>query len=170
MTVPLALEPAGMGWQLKLRGNWSLAAMPQIEAQLESLPTTVHGPVVCDWSHAESPGIAPAWALLRRLSDAGLPSAELSHSGGPPNFLQLLQKLQLDGQAVGGERAPRLTLRGIIGKLGRWSVLQGRHARGVVDFLGRIATVIGQAGSSCNQDTPPTPQAWFHTAPAVSSR
>jgi phospholipid/cholesterol/gamma-HCH transport system permease protein len=145
MTVPLALEPAGLGWQLKLRGDWSLAAMPQIEAQLQSLPTTLRGPVLCDWSHAEAPGIAPAWALLRRLSDAGLPAAEISHSGGPPNFLALLLKLELDGHAVGGERGPRLTLRGMIGKLGRWSVLQGRHARGVVDFLGRIATVISQA-------------------------
>jgi phospholipid/cholesterol/gamma-HCH transport system permease protein len=147
MTAPLALEPEGVGFKLQLNGDWSLAAMPQIEAQLESLPTTLRGPLLCDWSHAEAPGIGPAWALLRRLADAGLPSAALGHSGGPPHFLQLLQKLQLDRRAAAGARAPRPTVPGLIGKLGHWSVLQGRHARGVVDFLGRIATVIGQSFS-----------------------
>jgi phospholipid/cholesterol/gamma-HCH transport system permease protein len=145
MTVPLALEPKGMGWQLELRGDWSLAAMPQIEAQLESLPTTLRGPMLCDWSHAEAPGIAPAWALLRRLSHAGLPAAEIGHSGGPPHFLELLQKLELDLLTPSGPQLAPLKLEGPIAKLGRWSVLQGRHARGVLEFLGRIAAVIGQA-------------------------
>jgi phospholipid/cholesterol/gamma-HCH transport system permease protein len=144
MTVPLALEPAGRGWQLKLRGDWSLAAMPQIEAQLQSLPTTLRGPVLCDWSHAEAPGIAPAWALLRRLTDAGLPSAEVSHSGGAPHFLELLQKLELDLLTPSGPQVAPQKLEGPIAKLGRWSVLQGRHARGVLEFLGRIAAVVGQ--------------------------
>jgi phospholipid/cholesterol/gamma-HCH transport system permease protein len=144
MTVPLALEPAGMGWQLELRGDWSLAAMPQIEAQLESLPTTLRGPMLCDWSHAEAPGIAPAWALLRRLSHAGLPAAEISHSGGPPHFLELLQKLELDLLTSSGPQVAPPELEPIA-RLGRWSVLQGRHARGVLEFLGRIAAVIGQA-------------------------
>ena len=145
MTVPLALEPQGAGWRLLLRGDWSLAAMPQIEAQLESLPQALRGPVLCDWSQTETPGIGPAWALLRRLRDVGLPSDAISHSGGPPHFLELLQKLRSEPRAVGSERAPRPTLPGIIGSIGRWSVLQGRHARGVIEFLGRIATVIGQA-------------------------
>ena len=144
MTVPLALEPAGMGWQLELRGDWSLAAMPQIEAQLETFPTTLRGPMLCDWSHAEAPGIAPAWALLRRLSHAGLPAAEISHSGGPPHFLELLQKLELDLLTSSGPQVAPLELEPIA-RLGRWSVLQGRHARGVLEFLGRIAAVIGQA-------------------------
>jgi phospholipid/cholesterol/gamma-HCH transport system permease protein len=144
MTVPLALEPQGAGWRLQLRGDWSLAAMPQIEAQLESLPATLRGPLLCDWSQTEAPGIGPAWALLRRLSDAGLSSGAVDHGGGPPHFLELLQKLPSAHRAA-GERAPRLTLRRLIGRLGRWSVLQGRYARDVVDFLGRIAAVIGQA-------------------------
>ena len=44
------------------------------------------------------------------------------------------------------------TLERLVGKLGRWSVLQGVHARGVIVFLGRIATVIGEAFSR--------PRAW----------
>src|ERR1700675_41197 len=144
MTVPLALEQQAAGWRLLLRGDWSLAAMPQIEAQLESLPATLRGPLLCDWSQTETPGIGPAWTLLRRLSDVGLATDAISHGGDPPHFLELLQKLRSDPRAVGGERAVRPTLPGIIGNIGRWSVLQGRHARGVVDFLGRIATVIGQ--------------------------
>ena len=145
MTVPLVLEPDATGWQLELRGDWSLAAMPQIEARLGSLPTKLRGPLTCDWSRAEAPGIGPAWALLRRLGDAGLPPAELKHTGDPPRFLELLQKLERDQHAAGGEHTPRLTWQSLIGAVGRWSVLQGRYARGVVEFLGRIATVIGQA-------------------------
>ena len=145
MTVPLALEPWHAGWRLLLQGDWSLAAIPQIEAQLASLPPTLRGPLQCDWSHAAAPGIGPAWTLLRRLSAAGLPPDAISHGGGAPHFLELLQKLQFDRRAAMGERAPRLTLQRLIGKLGRWSVLQGRFGRDVVDFLGRIAVVIGQA-------------------------
>ncbi len=44
------------------------------------------------------------------------------------------------------------TLERLVGRLGRWSVLQGAHARGVIVFLGRIATVVGQAFSR--------PRAW----------
>src|SRR5271169_2532522 len=145
MTAPLALEPEGGGWRLQLRGDWSLAAMPQIAAQLRNIPATLHGSMLCDWSQAEAPGIGPAWALLRRLADADPQSSGLRHTGGPPHFLELLQKLQLDRRAPDRMQARPPTLRGLIGKLGRWSVLQSRHARGVVDFLGRIATVIGQA-------------------------
>jgi len=145
MTVPLALEPAGTGWQLELRGDWSLAAMPQIEAHLGSLPSTLRGPLTCDWSHAEAPGIGPAWALLRRLAGAGLPPAELKHTGDPPHFLELLQKLAAGQLAPSGAQGAPQRSEGPIAKLGRWSVLQGWYARGVLDFLGRIATVIGQA-------------------------
>jgi phospholipid/cholesterol/gamma-HCH transport system permease protein len=147
MTASLALEPEGGGWQLQLRGDWSLAAIVQIEAQLKSLPATLHGSMLCDWSQAEAPGIGPAWVLLRQLADIDPQPPVLLHTGGPPDFLQLLQKLQPDRRAPDRMHAPPRTLRGLIGKLGRWSVLQGRHARGVLDFLGRIASVIGQAFS-----------------------
>ena len=38
MTDPLALEPDSDGWRLLLVGDWSLAALPRIEAQLSALP------------------------------------------------------------------------------------------------------------------------------------
>jgi phospholipid/cholesterol/gamma-HCH transport system permease protein len=150
MTEPLALEPDGDGWRLLLAGDWSLAAMPRIEAQLKSLPATLHGNLICDWSHAQTPGISPAWALLRRLAEAARP-LNVSHAGNPPHFLELLQKLHVERHAAySRQTAP--TLERLVGKLGRWSILQGVHARGVLVFLGRIATVIGQAFSR--------PRAW----------
>jgi phospholipid/cholesterol/gamma-HCH transport system permease protein len=146
MTSPLALEPQGEGWRLILSGDWSLAAMPSVEAQLKSLPTTLHGNLVCDWTHAQMPGISPVWALLRRLAQAA-PPLDVSHTGNPPHFLELLQKLHVDRHAAYSVQAPEPTLERLVGKLGRWSVLQGVHARGVIVFLGRIAVVIGQAFS-----------------------
>jgi phospholipid/cholesterol/gamma-HCH transport system permease protein len=150
LTDPLALEADGDGWRLLLVGDWSLAAMPRIEAQLKNLPATLRGNLVCDWTDARAPGISPAWALLRRLAEAA-PSISVSHAGNPPHFLDLLQKLHVERHAAySGQPAP--TLERLVGKLGRWSVLQGEHARGVIVFLGRIATVVGEAFSR--------PRAW----------
>ncbi|MEO7208880.1 MAG: hypothetical protein ABI356_15775 [Steroidobacteraceae bacterium] len=73
MTDPLALEPDGDGWRLQRLSDWSLAALPRIEAHLKSLPATLHGNLVCDWNPARAPGISPAWALLRRLAEATPP-------------------------------------------------------------------------------------------------
>jgi phospholipid/cholesterol/gamma-HCH transport system permease protein len=143
LTDPLALEPDGDGWRLKLFGDWSLAAMPRIETQLKSLPATLSGNLLCDWSDARTPGISPAWTLLRRLAETTAPLV-VTHTGNPPHFLDLLQKLHVERHAAySRQSAP--TLERLVGKLGRWSVLQGVHARGVIVFLGRIATVIGEA-------------------------
>src|ERR1700744_2052503 len=150
MTDPLALEPDGDGWRLKLFGDWSLTAMPRIEAQLKTLPAALHGNLICDWTDAQAPGISPAWALLRRLAETQ-PPLIVRHVGNPPHFLDLLEKLHVERHAAYSKQvAP--TLERLVGKLGRWSVLQGVHARGVIVFLGRIATVVGEAFSR--------PRAW----------
>jgi phospholipid/cholesterol/gamma-HCH transport system permease protein len=143
MTDPLALEPDGDGWRLKLFGDWSLAGLPRIEARLNSLPATLHGNVVCDWSDAQTPELSSAWALLRRLAEA-VPPLNVRHAGNPPHFLDLLEKLHVERHAAYSQQAEP-TLEKLVGKLGRWSVLQGVHARGVIVFLGRIATVVGAA-------------------------
>jgi phospholipid/cholesterol/gamma-HCH transport system permease protein len=149
MTAPLALSRSGDGWLLQLYGDWSLTAMPGIEAQLNALPAELQGALTCDWTQAKAPGISPAWALLRHLADAGGASQQLKilHTGNPPHFLELLQKLHVERHAAYAMRAQPEILERLLGKLGRWSVLQGGHARAVIVFLGRIATVVGQAFS-----------------------
>ncbi|HEY4970533.1 MAG TPA: hypothetical protein VII35_11550 [Steroidobacteraceae bacterium] len=78
MTV-LKLEGAAEDWHLHLSGDWSLAAMAQIEAQLNGLPDPLQGALDCDWSRAEAPGIGPVQALLMRLGAVG--SQRLGSSG-----------------------------------------------------------------------------------------
>jgi phospholipid/cholesterol/gamma-HCH transport system permease protein len=143
MTV-LALEGAGGDWHLHLNGDWSLAAMAQIETQLETLPGTLQGTLVCDWSRAERPGIGPAWVLLMRLSGFGAAHLDIRHVGEPPHFLELLEKLRAERHAA--RTAPHLepSLERSVGNLGRWAVLQGTEARAVIGFFGRIVTVLGQ--------------------------
>ncbi|HEY0799418.1 MAG TPA: ABC transporter permease, partial [Steroidobacteraceae bacterium] len=145
MTAPLALSRSGDGWELSLSGDWSLAALPSVEAQLESLPAGLNGILTCDWTHAQAPGISPVWALLRRLDEDGPEKLEVRHTGNPPHFLELLQKLHVERHAAYGIQTEDPVLERLVGKLGRWAVLQGRHARGVIVFIGRIATVVGEA-------------------------
>jgi phospholipid/cholesterol/gamma-HCH transport system permease protein len=147
MTAPLSLSRSGDGWRLSLSGDWSLTAMPNIDVQLKTLPA-LQGSLICDWTHAQAPGISPAWALLRRLAEAGGGPRQLDvrHTGNPPHFLDLLQKLHVDRSAAYGQ-APTPTLERLVGKLGRWAVLQGWHGRGVIVFIGRIAMVIREAFS-----------------------
>jgi phospholipid/cholesterol/gamma-HCH transport system permease protein len=152
MTAPLALEGGDGEWRIVLAGDWSLPAVPQIETELNRLPSPLHGSVVCQWQAAQSPGIGPAWTLLKRLSEIGGRGLQVRHSGNPPHFLELLQKLGVDRHAALEARAHAATLEEEVGKLGRWAVQQAVHARGVVDFFGRIVAVIGQAVSR--------PRAW----------
>ncbi len=147
MTV-LALEGAGGDWRLRLNGDWSLTALAQIEAQLEALPNTLQGTLVCDWSQTRAPGIGPAWALLMRLAESGARHLDVRHAGDPPHFLELLQKLMAERHAASGA-APEFepSLERSVGDLGRWAVLQGIEARAVLGFFGRIVTVLGQVFS-----------------------
>ncbi|HME40013.1 MAG TPA: ABC transporter permease [Steroidobacteraceae bacterium] len=145
----LELEGEGDDWRLRLSGDWSLASIAQIEVELGRLPAGLHGTLVCDWSRAETPGIGPAWALLKRFAEFAFAGQHLDirHSGDPPHFLQLLQKLEADLPAARTTPRAGQTFEGIVGRLGRWSVLQGTQARGVVEFFGRIAAVLGRAFS-----------------------
>ena len=145
----LALQRDGEGWRIDLRGDWSLEALPRIDPELEALPAAMSGTLVCDWSHVEHPGIAPVWALLTRLSELGSERQLLvRHEGNPPHTVQLLQKLQLELCTSHGTRALAVpNHEGFVGKLGRWTVLQGTEAGHLLAFFGRIATVLGQSFS-----------------------
>jgi phospholipid/cholesterol/gamma-HCH transport system permease protein len=146
MTV-LALEGEGDDWRLHLNGDWSLAAMARIEEQLESLPGDLHGTLLCDWSRAETPAIGPAWALLMRLAEFGSQRLDVRHTGDPPHYLELLQKLKADRHAALAAPDTSPSFERSVGELGRWAVLQGTEARAVIGFFGRIVRVLGEAFS-----------------------
>jgi phospholipid/cholesterol/gamma-HCH transport system permease protein len=146
----LTLQQDGEGWRLCLNGDWSLASIGRIDRDLEALPDPTLGTLICDWSRAEQPGIAPVWLLLKRLSALGAgesPTAKLrvQHEGAVPPTVGLLRKLALDRSVV--HPAPPATMPAIevaIGDLGLWVVQEGAAARGVLGFFGRIAAVFGQ--------------------------
>ncbi len=139
------LQRDGEDWRLNLRGDWSLAGMAQIDADLKTLTGPMSGTLVCDWSAAERPGIGPVWTLLARLSDLGTEELVVRHEGNPPHTVELLSKLQSELCTAHGKRAVAVPLHeGAVAELGRWTVLQGTEARGVLAFFGRIATVLGE--------------------------
>src|ERR1700733_4003962 len=142
MTV-LELEGEGDDRRLYLSGDWSLPALGQIEAQLRGLPGELRGTLVCDWSGAEAPAMGAAWVLLMRLTEIGAPHLDIRHVG-EPHYLELLQNLQASkGLAPAVPDAAESP--GPLSELGRWSVLQGRHAETALGFYGGIVRVLGAA-------------------------
>src|SRR5438046_3116168 len=102
MTV-LKLEGEGEDRRIYLEGDWSLAAMPQVEeqlrgleARLRTLPGGSRGALVCDWSRAEAAGIGPAWVLVTRLAMLGTQPLNIRHTGNPPHYLELLRRLEAE--------------------------------------------------------------------------
>jgi len=143
----VSLESEGDDWRLHLNGDWSPAALARIEAQLRSIPDGLHGVLVCDWSQVQTPGIGPAWVLLARLDELGTSHLEIRHAGDPPHFLELLQKLRAGSHAAAAAPGESPGLEGSLAELGRWAVLQGSEARGVIGFFGSIVSVLGAAFS-----------------------
>jgi phospholipid/cholesterol/gamma-HCH transport system permease protein len=142
----LALERRGNEWRLNLNGDWSLAAMATIDQNLKTLTTPLSGALVCDWSHAETPGIGPVWALLKRVKDlsaaADTGALRITHIGAP-HTLEFLEKLTVERYALHAVPQPP-TLEGALRKLGRWTYTQGIEVRGGVGFFGRIVAVFGE--------------------------
>jgi phospholipid/cholesterol/gamma-HCH transport system permease protein len=144
----LMLQRDGEDWRLDLRGDWSLAGMSQIDADLKALTGPISGTLVCDWSRVEHPAMGPVWTLLARLSDLGTDELVVRHQGNPPHSVELLSKLEGELCTAHGKRAVALpAYEGAVAQLGRWTVLQGTEARGVLAFFGRIATVLGESFS-----------------------
>jgi phospholipid/cholesterol/gamma-HCH transport system permease protein len=140
----LVMERQGDGWRLRLRGPWSLAALASIDDELRALTTPIDGPLVCDWSHVETPGIGPVWALLGRLADLNAGGFSVTHIG-EPHTLDFLQKLNAERRALQGAAGTTPRPEGMLGRLGRWTLLQGTEARGAVSFFGRIVLVLREA-------------------------
>jgi phospholipid/cholesterol/gamma-HCH transport system permease protein len=140
----LALQRDGADWRLELRGDWSLQGLGEIDTELKALTGPITGRLTCDWSAAEHPGIGPVWALLTRLAYLGGAKLEIRHEGQPPHTVELLRKLNLELCTADGRRAIALPDHpGAVAEIGRWTVVQGREARAVLGFFGRIATVLG---------------------------
>jgi phospholipid/cholesterol/gamma-HCH transport system permease protein len=82
--------------------------------------------------------------LLRHLTGPGAAPLVISHTGDPPHFLELLQKLQSSEGAPPEPLRDEAGLQEPVGKVGRWAVLQGSEARAVIGFFGRIVSVLGE--------------------------
>ncbi len=146
----LTLQQDGEGWRLCLNGDWSLASIAKIDRELKALPGSMLGILICDWSRAEQPGIAPVWLLLTHLSALGAgesPTAGLRvrHEGDPPPTIGLLRKLKFDRPAAHAAPTTAMpVIESAIGELGRWVVQEGAEAGAAVGFFGRIAAVLGE--------------------------
>jgi phospholipid/cholesterol/gamma-HCH transport system permease protein len=145
MPAPLALQGSGDDWRLTLTGDWSLAALPAIEATLNDLPPTLSGVLVCDWSRTSDPGISSTWLLMTRLAAWNSALLAVRHEGGPPHTLPFLAALLTPVDAAGGAATHAEPTVGFVGTIGRWAVRQWWEARAVTGFFGRIVSVFARA-------------------------
>ena len=128
---------------MHLQGDWSLESMAAIAGELSRLPQDLRGTLVCDWTDAASPGIAPVWSVVSRLA-AYSSALDVRHIA-PPHTIDFLQQLKVDRHALHEATSHALpSIETLVGKLGRSAVEQARHLESLLDFFGRIATVIGQ--------------------------
>jgi phospholipid/cholesterol/gamma-HCH transport system permease protein len=141
-----SLEVAGGGnaWTLKVAGDWTMAMIPTLDAQLAALPAELSGTLDCDWSGAGAPDLGAAWLLLERLQTLQAAGVHVRHVGSPPEVLTLLGTLQEQRKS----EPPRPTdtrsrLQRFLEGLGRWSIDLAHNARGFLDFYGRIFAVLG---------------------------
>ena len=125
MTDPLALEPEGDGWRLLLvrRLVAGGAAAHRSAAERFARDAARQSGLRLDAGAGARASARPGrccgdWPRRRR------PLA-VSHVGNPPHFLDLLQKLHVESACRVQQRSAAPTLERLVGKLGRWSVLQG---------------------------------------------
>jgi len=141
-----SLEVAGGGnaWKVNIVGDWSLAAIPALDAQLCALPAAASGTLECDWSRAGRTDLGAAWILLERLRVLQANGVTVRHVGTPPELLTLLGTLQ-DERSAEPPPVPdtRSKLQHLLVGVGRWSLDLGRNARGFLEFYGRIFAVLG---------------------------
>ncbi len=139
----LSLSQENGHWSLRLSGDWSLRGLPAVEAGLAALPALA-GPLICDWSQAQSPALAACWALLEGVERRAPAAIEVRHIGNPPRALTLLTALRGAGQGAAAA-APVAARPGPLGRIGRFAVAQGAALGAAAEFLGRIAAVLAQA-------------------------
>ena len=137
----LTLERQAGGWRLVLSGDWSLNAMPAIETELGQL-SQLSGAVTCDWSAAADPGIGTAWMLLNRLTKLTIEGQQVTHVAAP-RMLAFLQHLDLQRRSREPPPGPA-NAAGLLGRVGRWTYIQGIEVQGVLDFFGRTIAVVGE--------------------------
>jgi len=84
---------------------------------------------------------------LARVASIGAQGLTVRHTGGPPHHLEFLGKLARDRAKPGNGEPSPAPRDGVLGKLGRWALEQGREVPDAVAFFGRIVAVIGEVFS-----------------------
>ncbi len=146
----LALQAEGDDWRLSLERRLVLGGMAQIDRELEALLGSRERHLglrlVARRSARES---ARCGRCLTRLSDLGGANLERPPRGRSAAHAAVPAEAQARTpcrDCTRGSRTARAS-RARSADSGRWAVLQGGEARGVLGFFGRIAAVLGQAFS-----------------------
>jgi len=142
----IEISGGGDAWKLNIVGDWSLASIPQLDAQLAALPATLNGTLECDWSQVGKADLGAAWVLIERLQPLQTAGVTVNHVGNPPQLLTLLGSLQEQRKAEPAAAIDeRSRLQRFLEGVGRWSLQLGINARGFLEFYGRIFAVFGDA-------------------------
>lgn len=136
------LETGAEGQVLRLRGDWTLARLPELQARLNTLTIDPLQPLRLDASALDSLDSVGANHLIAHLERLGIPFPNLHPDGFSTQGLALLQ-LVAGRRGVVPPRSRRRGRRGLLQALG-WHAWQiGRGSRAGLAFIGHTGQALG---------------------------
>lgn len=134
---------------LRLRGEWSIDNVSEIEAALAQLPDPPGTRLVVDCTALQILDMSGAWLLRRRLEQARAAGSRVELTGKVPPQLQFINELAEHAPAGEPQAADaRWSFQDALHWIGHSSVQQGRQAVDALGFVGRTAVTFRHAWRS----------------------
>jgi phospholipid/cholesterol/gamma-HCH transport system permease protein len=132
---------------LALRGDWRLATLSEIQAELAAVSLQGAGRLLIDAGSARL-DLSGAWVLRDFLAQAAAAGVSADFSAPVPAALALIERTQQSSvaaeEAPGGPLLPWLDPALAVEGLGRRTVRSWSLVRSLLGFIGRVATVFGR--------------------------
>jgi phospholipid/cholesterol/gamma-HCH transport system permease protein len=141
----LSVQVSSDGARLTILGRWTAAEAPDLLAAVDTLEMR-RGKIELQ-DQLELLDLTGAFLLRRLERHAELAGCTLQWLTPRPELLGFTDTLNAEGAAAVPEsaREPTIGVTLPLDRLGRWAVQGGEAIRNVVDFLGRMFSVVGAA-------------------------
>jgi phospholipid/cholesterol/gamma-HCH transport system permease protein len=123
---------------LRLKGDWSIDRLKEIEQQLASIDKERYARVRVDVSKLHSLELSAAWLLRQRLQEFSAHGAEVEFVGSPPSQLTFVDEIAAKESGEPKAAADIEPVNGLVARIGKYSVEQKERGRAALEFYGRV--------------------------------